>query len=75
MAPDYNPNDINAVFSRLETLLNAQAETLEEIKSNTAKLQERITKLEGWNWKQIGFIAGVSSTITLVFALLKTVLL
>jgi len=74
MAPNYNSNDFNAVFSRLETLLEAQANSLEEIKNNTAKLQERVEKLEGWNVKQTGFVAGVAGVVSFLFAFFKSLL-
>lgn len=65
MAPDYNPNDMNAMFAKITTMLEGQSSALEEIKVNTAKLEERIGKLEGNKKWALGWTAGVTAIVIL----------
>ena len=63
MAPDYNPNDINAMFAKIMTLLEGQSLALDEIKENTAKLDKRISALEGSKKWVLGWSAGVTAVV------------
>lgn len=63
MAPDYNPNDMNAMFAKIMTLLEGQSLALDEIKENTAKLDKRISALEGSRKWSLGWSAGVTAVV------------
>lgn len=69
---DYDPNSINAVLSRMETLQKQDSEKLCNILDRLSKgdermnsQDERIQKLERWKYYVAGFAAAVGFAISL----------
>jgi hypothetical protein len=72
--PDYDPNSINAVLSRMETLQKEDSLKLEAIKQRLVKgdermdkQEERIQKLERWKYYVAGFSAAVGFALSLAW--------
>ena len=67
MNPKYNPNDYNALISRIDANLNtinARLTTIETgVTNNVVNVERRITKLEQFKWQFLGVIAGVSYAV------------
>lgn len=67
MNPKYNPNDYNALISRIDANLNTINERLTTIETgvnkNVVNVENRITKLEQFKWHFLGVIAGISFAV------------
>lgn len=67
MTPEYNPNDYNAVISRIDVSLKNITEKLAVIESsvntNVVKVENRLTLLEQFKWKLTGIVTGCASIV------------
>lgn len=67
MIPEYNPNDYNAVISRIDVSLKNITEKLAVIESsvntNVVKVENRLTLLEQFKWKLVGIMTACTSAV------------
>jgi UDP-N-acetylglucosamine transferase subunit ALG13 len=74
MAGNYNPNDVNAVLSRIETKMEnkhiVDAERWQRMQrwmdlhqQECSQKTVRIEKLENWRWYVIGIVVGVGAVV------------
>jgi hypothetical protein len=67
MNPKYNPNDYNALISRIDANLNtinARLTTIETgVTNNVVNVESRITKLEQFKYHFLGAIAAISFVV------------
>lgn len=67
MNPKYNPNDYNALISRIDANLNtinSRLTTIETgITNNVVNVESRITKLEQFKYHFLGAIAAISFVV------------
>jgi len=65
MIPEYNPNDYNAVISRIDVSLKNITDKLTAIETsvnaNVIQVEKRLTLLEQFKWKLIGISTGITS--------------
>jgi hypothetical protein len=70
MPPEYNPNDFNAVISRLDVNLKTITDKLAVIEAsvnkNVVQVENRITLLEQFKWKLIGISTGITATFATI---------
>lgn len=59
ITPDYDPNSINAVLSRIETKVNTIDSRLEKGDKRMDNQDERIQKLERWRYWLLGLSAAL----------------
>lgn len=57
---DYNPENHNAVFARIEQKLDSIQQSVKEIKENSSKLSDRVNVLENFKYYLVGFAAILS---------------
>lgn len=78
MAEHYDPNDINAVLSRIVTnqenkaIVDAErwqkmAQWMAAHQADCRKKGERIDSLENWRWYVLGIAAGVGIVLRFLF--------
>ena len=58
---EYNPESHNAVFARMEQKLDSIQESVKEIKTDNAKLVDRVSALEHFKFYLIGFTSIIAS--------------
>jgi len=67
MSQDYNPNDYNAVISRIDVNLKSISDRLTAIEAgvvkNATSVENRLTVLEQFKWHLAGIIAGISAAV------------
>jgi len=66
MSPEYNPNDYNAVISRIDTSLKNITDKLtiieNSVNTNVIQVEKRLTLLEQFKWKLIGIGTALTTT-------------
>ena len=78
MAEQYEPNDVNAVLSRIETRIENKAildaerwqrmqAWMQLSQKQAEKQDERIAALENWRWYVIGIAVGLGVVIKAVW--------
>ena len=74
MAEQYEPNDVNAVLSRIETKIENKAivdaerwqrmdQWMRTHQIECADKTRRIEKLENWRWYVLGIVAGAGALV------------
>ena len=70
MPPEYNPNDFNAVISRIDVSLKNITDKLTAIESsvnkNVVEVENRLTLLEQFKWKLVGIGTGLTTTFVAI---------
>lgn len=70
MPPEYNPNDFNAVISRIDVSLKNITDKLTAIESsvnkNVVEVENRLTLLEQFKWKLVGMSTGITATFAAI---------
>ncbi len=78
MAEHYEPNDVNAVLSRIETKIENKAivdaerwqrmqRWMDVHQRECEKKGDRLSALENWRWYLIGICAGIGLVLKLVW--------
>jgi len=62
--PSYDPNDINAVVSRMEQRQITNSDKLDRTLSVLERHDTRLTALEKSHWRQVGILSACSAGIT-----------